>query len=332
MRRALLLLGLCWFAGCATVGEPDGHDGAPAGARFAPLSDEAAWKRLSRETPPLPIWARTLVDSLPRTTALQLDLDYLHRTKNPLGAVLAARLRWTVADANQCAYAKASAEADLAQAGLTAEQLRRLGDADDLSPGDQIAVDFARRLTWDGASIPDTEVAHLIDVFGPDDAVAIVHTVAHANFQDRIFLALGAVTEPDGPLPPREVRPTADTRFTVPERPAIAESSIAHSDAEHARPPWSQRTFEQLRQELDRQKQRSPRIPKPDAVRLARLPRPDRERIAGTAWGKVSMGYQPVLTSAWFQTMGAFESEAKLDEVFANTVFWVITRTNDCFY
>jgi hypothetical protein len=332
MLRALLLLSLSLAAGCAAVRGPEGRSDAPAGARFAPLSDEAAWKRLSRETPPLPIWARTLVDSLPRTTALQLDLDFLHRTKNPLGTVLAGRLRWAVADANQCAYARASAESDLAQAGLTADQLRRLGDADSLSESERVAIEFARKLTWNGAAITDGEVADLIDVYGPDDAVAIVHTVAHANFQNRIFLALGAVAEPDGPFPPREVRPTADTSYAVPARPALAAPSIVRSDTEHARPPWDERSFAQLRAELDRQKQRKPRIPKPDAVRLARLPRPDRERVAGTAWGKVSMGYQPVLTTAWFQTMGAFESEAKLDEVFANTVFWVVTRTNDCFY
>jgi len=75
-----------------------------------------------------------------------------------------------------------------------------------------------------------------------------------------------------------------------------------------------------------------PRIELPDALRLARLPRPDRERVAGTTWGKVSMGYQPLLTSAWFQTMGSFEQESKQDEVYANSVFWVVTRTNECFY
>jgi hypothetical protein len=44
------------------------------------------------------------------------------------------------------------------------------------------------------------------------------------------------------------------------------------------------------------------------------------------------MGYQPVLTKAWFDCMGTFQQEASLDRVFSNTYFWVITRSNDCFY
>lgn len=319
------LIPLILAAACAATG-------APSEQRFAPLSDEAAWSRVPRETPPLPLWARTLIDSLPRTTALQLDLDSLHRTKNPIGQVLAGRLRWAVADANRCTYAKESAETDLAKAGLSAEELQDLDEMDAPPEEERIAVAFARKLTLAGSSISDQEVAELIAVYGPDDVVAIVHTVAHANFQNRLFLALGLTSEPDGPLPPREVRPTADTNFTVPDRLAQGEASASDTDGADARTAWSERTFDELRDMLDRQRTRTPRIPKPDQVRLARLPRPDRERIAGTTWGKVSMGYQPVLTGAWFQTMGAFEREAKLDEVFANSVFWVVTRSNDCFY
>jgi hypothetical protein len=44
------------------------------------------------------------------------------------------------------------------------------------------------------------------------------------------------------------------------------------------------------------------------------------------------MGYQPALTSAWYRTMGAFDAEAQLDLVFANSIFWVITRSTRCFY
>ena len=34
----------------------------------------------------------------------------------------------------------------------------------------------------------------------------------------------------------------------------------------------------------------------------------------------------------WFDTMGAFQQEAKFDRVFSNSFFWVVTRSNDCFY
>lgn len=44
------------------------------------------------------------------------------------------------------------------------------------------------------------------------------------------------------------------------------------------------------------------------------------------------MGYQPELTGAWFRTMETFEREARLDQVLASSLFWVVTRTDDCFY
>ena len=32
------------------------------------------------------------------------------------------------------------------------------------------------------------------------------------------------------------------------------------------------------------------------------------------------------------EDLSAFYEEAKIDRVFTNSVFWVVTRTNDCFY
>ena len=59
-----------------------------------PKDDAAAWERLPRpEHPPLPAWAVKLSESLPKTTARMLELDSLHRAENPLGNVLAARVR-----------------------------------------------------------------------------------------------------------------------------------------------------------------------------------------------------------------------------------------------
>ncbi len=320
------------LASCATPRITEPPIGAPLEARFAPLSDQETWGHFTRDTPPLPVWARTLADSLPGTTALQLDLDALHRTRNPLGPLLGGRLRWVVADANRCTYAKESAESDLAKAGLTAEQIQQLDATEMLPKPERAAVEFARKLTVDAASISDKEVAGLIEAYGPDDVVAIVHTVAHANFQDRVFLALGLTVEPNGPCPPREVRLAGDTNLSVPDRPVRKEPSLSGGDADGSQVPWEECNLDQLRAQLEHQQARAPRIPRPDQVRLARLPRPNRERVAGTEWGKVSMGYQPVLTTAWFQTMGSFESEAQLDEVLANTIFWVVTRTNRCFY
>ena len=49
-------------------------------------------------------------------------------------------------------------------------------------------------------------------------------------------------------------------------------------------------------------------------------------------WNTVSSGYQPEMTRAWFACLYAYYEEAKVDRVFTNSVFWVVTRTNDCFY
>jgi hypothetical protein len=289
-------------------------------SRFPAVDSADAWKRMPRDTPPLPLWARTLVDSLPGTTALQVDLDYLHRKRNPLGPVLAARIRRAVAEENRCDYARESADFDLAQAKPPAEPP---------TEAEQLAIGFARKLTVDGAAITDEEVAALVEAVGLDDTVAVVHTAALANFQNRIYLALGLTSEPGGAAPPREVLPAADAAFPVPARTGPKEVTAGESGA---LPPWDERTAAELRDLLEQQKGRESRIPMPDEVRRARLSRPERARKPRVSWGRVSMGYQPVLTTAWFRTMAAFDKEAKLDQAFNSTIFWVITRTVDCFY
>src|SRR5579871_5467110 len=102
---------------------------APAEApapRFPAAGNDEAWKMLPREQPPLPAWARVLVRTLPKTTGAMLELDYLHRAGNPLGPVLAGKLRWAAADTLGCDYGRRYAEADLRRAGQTDDDLRKL--------------------------------------------------------------------------------------------------------------------------------------------------------------------------------------------------------------
>jgi len=296
-----------------------------ASSPFPPSSDDAAWSRVPRAEPPLPLWARTTIDSLPATTLVQLELDALHRTANPLGNELSARIRWTVADANRCAYAKQSAELDLAKAGVDADESR-------LDGASRAALAFARRLTLASASITDEEVADLVAQFGPDDVVGIVHTVAFANFQDRLFLALGLTEEPGGAKPPLRTKASPNDPYPVPERSQPSDVGASSAKAADGPTNWSSRTFEELKERVEQQKSRTPRVPEPDAARLARFPRPDREQISRTVWGRISRGYQPVLGFGWADSMRAFAREASLDPVFENSLFWVVTRTNDCFY
>ncbi len=79
-------------------------------------------------------------------------------------------------------------------------------------------------------------------------------------------------------------------------------------------------------------KSKEPRIPLPPLESLDKLPPAAKKRSARIAWSRVSLGYQPLLTQAWFECMSMFDEESKLDQVFANTYFWVITRSNECYY
>ena len=77
-----------------------------------------------------------------------LDLDYLHRVQNPLGRVLAGKLRWVAADAIGCEYARQYAAADLREAGFSDAEIEQLGDgADALSPAERSILALARKLT-----------------------------------------------------------------------------------------------------------------------------------------------------------------------------------------
>lgn len=309
---------------------------APKRPRLEIVDNDEAWKVLPRQNPRLPTWARILVEPLPRTTGTMLELDYVHRVRNPLGPILAGKLRWAASDEIDCDYGRRYAEADLRRAGLKDDDLKQLvGDGLDLLEADRIVLAFARKLTRAGHTVTDDEVADLLNRFGPDKTVAMVHTVAHANFQNRIFLALGVEVESDGPLPPLDLELDAKKRAEVPAppRPPWEEfQKNATNMKAIARPDWGERAFADLEMALERQKDRRPRIPIPDSSRLSNLPPEEKERASKIVWTNVSMGYQPLLTKSWFDCMRTFQQESKLDRVFSNSTFWVVTRSNECFY
>jgi alkylhydroperoxidase family enzyme len=309
--------------------------GARAEPHFPALSDAETWQRLPREEPPLPAWARVLVGSLPKTTAAMLQLDYVQREKNPLGPVLAGRLRWAAADADGCAYAQKYAEADLRRAGQTEADLAALAaGGKGLPEAERLALAFARKMSRAAHEVTDAEMAELLKHYGPEKVTAMVHTLAYTNFRDRIILALGVEVEPGGPLPPLDLRPDsiAKDKAVSPPRKPWKEGRDGRATAPEGRPGWLDHDYAAVQKALSGQKERTARIPLPPLERLEALPADVRERTKKIVWSRVSMGYQPVLTKAWFDCMGTFQKEAELDEVFANTFFWVVTRSNDCFY
>jgi alkylhydroperoxidase family enzyme len=314
-------LSLCVFASMASA-QPDKP--APK-ALFPALPDEGAWSKLPPvKKPALPEWARVMAGPLPKTTAKLLELDYFHRAKNSLNPVLAAGLRLAVAETLGSEYGKAEAKADLDRARLKADMYTDL-------QGGAVAIRFAKKLTLEGHAITDEEFEELLKHFGPKRTTAIIHTVAYANFHNRLLLGLGVkgespVAEPVG------AAFDITAKVSVPERPPWDDLKSVKGNGLSIRVEWSQKEFEQLNTTLEKQKERKFRIPLPDKSDYEKLTPREKESAEKIKWNTISMGYQPEMTRAWFAPLYAFYDEAKPDRVFTNSMFWVVTRTNDCFY
>lgn len=317
---------------CLSVLFPEPRS-AQAQDRFTPLNDEEACSLLDIAKQPLPAWARILARSLPATTVAMLELDALHRAHNPLGPMLSGKLRWVAADALHCLYGRSHAESDLRRAGLDDGALKMLReDSQELGNAERLALALARKLTLAAHTVTDAEMETLLKHHDAEKVVAMVHTLAHANFQNRVFLALGVELEKERPLPPSTVKRDPKAKLAAPERPAWKSTLAAEVALPAWRPDWRERGLDDVRKTLEAQKERKGRIPLPQPERLSKLPPETRARAQRIAWTHVSVGYQPALTSTWFGAMDRFHAESKLDRVFANTFFWVITRRNECFY
>lgn len=310
-----------------------------AESRVPLLDRTSAWERLPKVESggggALPSWARALADSLPRTTAAMLDLDRLHRTKSPLGPVLRGKLRWVVADANRCEYSKAYAAADLRRAGVSEAAIANLANLDpDAAEAERSALRFAYEMTLRAYAVSDEAVANLKRWYGEEKLTAMVLLIAAANFQDRLFLALGLELAADEPMPPVDVR--FDRKSLKPDVPkrVSPEGEKPPVPEQVDDPEWVDVDFGTLQANLTKQRERVGRIRVPswDEV-LAVLPPdyPNKQPI-GIQWSLVCMGYQPELALAWSACTAAFREEARQDRVFEESLFWVVTRAINCFY
>jgi alkylhydroperoxidase family enzyme len=307
-------------------------------ARVPVMKDADAWKRLPAAEKgggaALPSWARALADAMPRTTAAMLELDYLHRAKNPLGPKLRGKMRWVAAHANRCAYGEAYAAADLRRAGAGEAAVKELaGDWANLPEKERAALTFARKLTLAADTVTDDEVAALVKAYGEKDVVAMVLLLAYANFQDRLLLALGLPVEGGGPLPPAEVRfAHGGESPTVP--PRLAPKGKAKAVRRPAGDEWKELDFAGLQRRLNRQRERPGRVAVPSWEDVLRgLPKDyPANRPTRIKWSLVCMGYQPELAIGWSACTRAFGAEAKQDRVFEESLFWVVTRSLNCFY
>lgn len=310
-------------------------------ARVPLLTNNEAWAHLPRAEKglgkKLPAWARALARSLPRTTAAMLELDYLHRVRSPLDPLLRGTMRWVAADANGCAYTRLQAEGDLLRAGLKKEKLADLrGDFSGLAPAERQALIFAKKMSVAANTVTDAEVEGLIQRYGEKQVTAMVLLLAYANFQDRLLLSLGITPEIEPPQPPLAVRfahgPEATT--LLPAAPRFHDGTSTASEHPKIDLPqdWQNGTFAALQKRLEQQRGRKPRIRVPTWEELQKRFPKRRGRPVRIKWSLVCYGYQPELAMGWSRCTGAFRREAKQDRVFEESLFWVVTRTLNCFY
>jgi alkylhydroperoxidase family enzyme len=316
----------------------------------AALTDTEAWKKMmpyleKQSSEPLPVWIRALAVSLPQTAAAMLDLDYAQRALSTLPPPLRAKLRWIAADANRCDYAKAYARFDYVQAGGKAEDIDALPkQLDKLPEAERLALQLVRQLVEAAYSVRDEQVARLVELYGEKQVVAIVLVAAYANFQDRLLLALGAAVEEDGPLPPPKVhlrspdpRHNAEAKKDKPKRivapPAVNPPTIPEKLDD---PEWTALSFEVLSERLSKQiARRKARIHIPTWEQVRDHFPPDfakPDEPVRIQWSLLAYGYQPRLSAAWSRGLRAFRSESDLDPVFHESMFWVVTRSVQCFY
>ena len=85
---------------------------------------------------------------------------------------------------------------------------------------------------------------------------------------------------------------------------------------------------------MESQRGREPRIPVPSFAsvkeKLPNLFPPGKE--LKIKWSLVCLGYQPELAQAWSLCTRTFGEESHQDRVFEESLFWIVTRSLQCFY
>ena len=329
----MLAIVTCFFAGTQVL-----H--AAEGGRLPMLSSDEAWGKLPgapAESQPLPGWARMLAGPMPKTTAAMLELDAHHRTGDRLPAVLRGKLRWVAADANKCDYSKTVAVADLRRAGQTDADLAGLTAGKSINDAERAALDFARKMMVDANTVTDEDVKKLIGHYGDKQVVGIVTLIAHAAFQDRMLLALHLPADEKSTAPVTAKFTRMRTPVGPPPKPPPGfkpilpdeNKAVAVVDTE-----WKNKTYSDLQSGLGGQKERVSRIRIPDWTEVGpKLPAESwGHRLPRVYWNRVAYAYQPEATDLWFDCVDQFRQENKMDRVLQQYVFWIVTRSIDCFY
>jgi hypothetical protein len=176
-----------------------------------------------------------------------------------------------------------------------------------------------------------------IRTLGRKQLVALVQLLAYANFQDRLLLTLGVSQEPGGPLPAQRFRFAAPKETAPTPRSAQADAQSEPTASEPGRvtdPEWQALNFDELQRRMEGQRARQGRIPVPTWEEMHKAsPRTyPADRRLRIRWSLACLWYQPELATAWGACMRAFAQEARQDRVFEESLFWVVTRSLNCFY
>jgi hypothetical protein len=163
----------------------------------------------------------------------------------------------------------------------------------------------------------------------------MVQLLAYANFQDRLIHTLGVAGAEGAAVPAVNVK-FAKTKeaLSVPERMPPS-APPADSGERFTDPDWLALDFGQLQKLVQNQRERAPRIRVPaweDVVKNLPAGAAAPKRPLGIKWSLVCVGYQPQLAQGWSACTGAFRQDAKQDRIFEECLFWVVTRSLQCFY
>ena len=154
---ALLVLGagllpIAAFGPIAATGRAERQDAEQRGV-LAEAARRREGKRASRCRPGHGRWPGRCRARPPRCSGSIMSIV----RKIPLDPKLRAEMRLVAAHANHCAYAEEYALADGRRAGLDDEAIEALrrGDFSGNSPAEKAALEFARKMTVNSASVTD---------------------------------------------------------------------------------------------------------------------------------------------------------------------------------
>lgn len=322
------------------------------------------------EPRPLPAWARMLVAPMPRATASMLQLDGLMRTTPSLSPRLRALIRLAVAEANHCEYGQAIAKRDLKEytgtdrldpAGFSRDEKLVWDFCRQLALEASQTTDQQMRDLLDIYSEPQVVAMVLLVAHGSfQDRVfltlqpPIEKEGVPGPLLVQFKLDPPPSAKPAGPKPtsanaakPASSSPSQDKKF----------ENLGPNDS-----VWTSKNLDILVAGKEQQKVRTPRIRIPDWKEVEARQTADSvvRRWPRVAWGLVAFNGQPELANAWFQCVDQYRMDVqpppssketkfptagpatpslektkpfpKPDRMIQSDMFWVVTRTLDCFY